>query len=275
REKLTSSEERRRRAERAKGDVQRALTAAIDANRIAEAEVVPLERELEAARRRDEVAAEMDRQARQEELADSFFRRRRRQSRGPRRCSCRPPTRPESRRQRGSTTPPGDRGGFFVAAVGARDRGGSTGEQDGRGVDGRGDFGDAPAADGEARSAESDNINDTDGRGGGGGGGGGDHGAENGRPPRCYHCRNTSHSTTTTTSPLLLPTLSRGFHALSEACRRSQGMRRLAAARRVRAQAERRHVMKEALAAWALGAALERGERGARERRAVEAAQLC
>lgn len=33
REKLASSEERRRRAERAKGDVQRALAAAVDANR--------------------------------------------------------------------------------------------------------------------------------------------------------------------------------------------------------------------------------------------------
>ncbi|CBJ25835.1 hypothetical protein Esi_0016_0144 [Ectocarpus siliculosus] len=129
REKLESSEERRRRAERAKSDVQRALRAAVDTNGAAEAEVIPLERALEAAWRRDEVAEEMERQKR--------------------------------------------------------------------------------------------------------------------------------------------------FQVFVEACRRSQGMRRLAAARHERAGAERREVLREALAAWAVGAALERGGREARQRRAVEAARLC
>ncbi|CAM9536059.1 unnamed protein product [Scytosiphon promiscuus] len=215
REKLASAEDRRRRAERAKGDVQRALAAAVDANRKAEEEVEPLERELEAARRRDEVAAEMARQARQEELADS------------------------GRGGFGDERPRASEEGDF-AADNQDDSNGGDGPVDGRFAVG------------------SSGVID-----------------RNRPPPPPRGCRCGSTSPTTTTSPLLLPTLSKGFYALVEACRRSAGMRRLAEARRVKALDERRHVVKEAFAAWALGAALERGERDARERRAVEVAQLC
>eukprot|EP00752_Nemacystus_decipiens_P017220 g15427.t1 len=58
REKLVSSEERRKTEERAKDDAQHALAAAVGANRATEEEVAPLERALEAGVRRDEVAAD-------------------------------------------------------------------------------------------------------------------------------------------------------------------------------------------------------------------------
>ncbi|CAB1096638.1 unnamed protein product [Ectocarpus sp. CCAP 1310/34] len=252
REKLESLEERRRRAERAKSDVQRALRAAVDANGAAEAEVIPLERALEAAWRRDEVAEEMERQERQEELADAFFRRRRRR-RG---------SRSEPRRDSCST-------GELMHSALAEERNGRrlpADVGDGEGGEGNGD-GAAAAA---AAATVVDNIDDTGNGGrierGGpcGGEGDGDYGRYGFKSP-------TAH----VTSPLLLPTLSWGFKVFVEACRRSQGMRRLAAARQERAEAERREVLREALAAWAVGAALERGGREARQRRAVEAARLC
>lgn len=77
------------------------------------------------------------------------------------------------------------------------------------------------------------------------------------------------------TSPLLLPTMAWGFRTFAEACRRSRGMRRLAAAREARDEADRRVLLGEALAAWAVEAALERGGRAARRRRAVETTRLC
>ncbi|CAM9928844.1 unnamed protein product [Ectocarpus sp. 4 AP-2014] len=249
REKLESSEERRRRAERAKSDVQRALRAAVDTNGAAEAEVIPLERALEASWRRDEVAEEMERQERQEELADAFFRRRRRR-RGSR---CEP--------RRGSCST-----GELMHSVLADERNGrrlSADLGDGEGGEGS-DDGAAAAA------AVVDKMGDTSNGGrierGGlrGGEGDGDYGRYGFKSPRAY-----------VTSPLLLPTLSWGFQVFVEACRRSQGMQRLAATRQERAEAERREILREALAAWAVGAALERGGREARQRRAVEAARLC
>ncbi|CAM9841491.1 unnamed protein product, partial [Ectocarpus sp. 12 AP-2014] len=247
REKLESSEERRRSAERAKSDVQRALRAAVDTNGAAEAEVVPLERALEAAWRRDEVAEEMERQERQEELADAFFRRRRRR-RGshsePRRDSC-------STGELMHSALADERNGRRLPA----DLGDGEGDKD---------------TDDGAAAAVVDSMRDT------GNGGrierGGRRGRDGGSDYRRYDFKS---STALVTSPLLLPTLSWGFQVFVEACRRSQGMRRLAAVRQERAEAERREVLREALAAWAVGAAIERGGREARQRRAVEAARLC
>lgn len=76
-------------------------------------------------------------------------------------------------------------------------------------------------------------------------------------------------------SPLLMATMSWAFQAFAEACRRSKGMRRLAAVRNAREEAERLALMREVLTVWAIGATLERRERGARRRRAEEAARLC
>eukprot|EP00903_Cladosiphon_okamuranus_P012045 g11310.t1 len=218
REKLAYSEERRSRAERAKGDVQRALAAAVDANRAAEAEVAPLERALEAALRRDEVAAEMERQARQKELADAFLRRRRRR----RRCFS-----PHPGSRRSSTCE--------NLACFSPDRA--------RTVLGDRDVGNESAAAVVAAAVE----------------------YEEGEIMSPY----------THTSPLLLPTMARGFRLFLEACRRSKGMRRLAAARKTKAEAERRVVLGEAFASWAVEAALVRGGREARSRRTIETARLC
>lgn len=167
-----------------------------------EAQVIPLERALEAAWRRDEVAAEIERQALQEEVADDFFRRRRRR---------RPPS---------------------LSTV--RD------EMNGTPLSGNGPV-------------------DCDERGDGDGG----------RSLSHFHCEYTR------TSPLLLPTLSWGFRTFAEACRRSQGMRRLAAERKIRVVAERRGVVGEAFAAWAVVTALERRGRDARRRKAFDVARLC
>lgn len=161
--------------------------------------MIPLERALEAAWRRDEVAAEMERQALQEEVADDFFRRRRRRP---------------------------------LSHVTVED------EMDGNG------------------------LVDCDEDGGGGGGDGG-------RSLSRFYGKHTS------TSPLLLPTLSWGFRVFAEACRRSQGMRRLAAARKLRVEAERRGIVGEAFAAWTVVTALERRGREARRRRVVDVARLC
>ena len=76
-------------------------------------------------------------------------------------------------------------------------------------------------------------------------------------------------------SPLLVATMSWAFQAFVEACRRSKGLRQLAAVRGAREEVEKRRVLREVLTAWAVGAALERRERGARRRRAEEAARLC
>lgn len=76
-------------------------------------------------------------------------------------------------------------------------------------------------------------------------------------------------------SPLLVGTMSWAFQTFAEGCRRRKGMRRLAAVRDAREEAERRGLLREVLTAWAIGAALGRRERGARRRRAQEAARLC
>lgn len=76
-------------------------------------------------------------------------------------------------------------------------------------------------------------------------------------------------------SPLLVATMSWAFQAFTEGCRRSKGMRRLATIKEAREKAERRGLLREVLTAWAIGAALEHRERGARRRRAEEAARLC
>eukprot|EP00752_Nemacystus_decipiens_P014933 g13293.t1 len=71
------------------------------------------------------------------------------------------------------------------------------------------------------------------------------------------------------TSPLLIPAMAWDFPVFTEACRRSRGMRRLAAARKARSEAECRVVLVEAVEAG-----LVRGGREARKRRAVEMASL-
>ena len=191
--------------------------------------MVPLERALEAALRRDEVAAELERQARQEELADAFLRRRRRCRRRRRR---RPQRRSPSSRSR--------RISIFDSLAGLT----ATGEiSDGGDDDVAGESsstaGTAAAAAAEHKEGESTSY---------------------------FH---------THTSPLLLPTMAWGFRVLAEACRRSRGMRRLAAARTARAEAERRVVLGETFAGWAVETALVRGGREARRRRTVETARLC
>lgn len=75
-------------------------------------------------------------------------------------------------------------------------------------------------------------------------------------------------------SPLLTPTLSWGFKLLAEACRRSRGLRMISEARSARAEFENRMVLREAMAGWAVAAALARVERNARRRRAEESARL-
>lgn len=192
--------------------------------RAAEAEVTPLERALEAALRRDEVAAEIERQARQEELADAFLSRRRCRRR-PRRRQHRSP----NSRSRGSSI-------FESLACFT-----TAGERSGGDDD---DLGDETAAAALA-AAEYEEREGT---------------------PFPYY---------THTSPLLLPTMAWGFRVFAEACRRSRGTRRLAAARKTRAEAERRVVLGEAFAAWAVEAALVRDGREARRRRAAETARLC
>lgn len=199
--------------------------------------MTPLERALEAAWRRDQVAEEMERQAQQEEVADAFLRRRRRRCR--------------RRSQDGSRS-----GSFFWSTAAFSGSPGAqhgtppwlSGDADGGAVDddlnGAMAAEDAEAAAAVAAAAESEG-------------------------------EASAHLHYTRISPLLLPTMSRGFRALAEACRRSRGMRRLAAARRARAEAERRAVLREALAAWAVGAALERRGREARRRRDAEAGRLC
>eukprot|EP00752_Nemacystus_decipiens_P017226 g15432.t1 len=226
REKLASSEERRKRAERAKGDAQRALAAAVDANRAAEAEVTPLEGALEAAVRRDDVAAEIERQGRQEELADAFLRRPRCRRRRRQYLS------PNSGGRRSSTA---QNLAWFIA----------RGEGSGGGGHGVGDETDAAAAAAAAFAV----VEQDEGEG---------------TTPSLIR-----------TSPLLLPTMAWGFRVFTEACRRSRGMRRLAAARKARSEAERRVVLGEAFAAWAVEVALVRGGREARRRRAEETARLC
>ncbi|CAM9264884.1 unnamed protein product, partial [Ectocarpus sp. 12 AP-2014] len=224
----------RRRAERAKSDVQRALRAAVDTNGAAEAEVVPLERALEAAWRRDEVAEEMERQERQEELADAFFRRRRRRREShsePRRDSC-------STGELMHSVLADERNGRRLPARLPADLGDGEGGED---------------TDDGAAAGVVDSMGDT------GNGGrierGGRRGGDGDSDYRRYGFKS---STAHVTSPLLLPTLSWGFQVFVEACRRSQGIRRLAAARQERAEAERREALREALAAWAVGAAIER-----------------
>lgn len=179
--------------------------------------MAPLERALEAALRRDEVAAEMERQARQEDLADAFLRRRR-----GRRLSSHSGSRPSSTFENLACPSPG----------GARNVGDDR------------DVGDESAAATAAAAA-------------------------------AEYEEGESVSSYTHTSPLLLPTMAWGFRVFLEACRRSRGVRRLAAARKTRAEAERRVVLGEAFASWAVEAALVRGGREARRRRSVETARLC
>ena len=178
-------------------------------DRTAEAEAVRLEDALDEAWRRDEVAAEIERQTRNEEIADAFHHRR-----GRRRSS--------SSNHRTTTS--------------IRGRGGSSGA----------------ASHDEPKTLPGSRRNST--------------------------TIDDTHETLIEeprVSPLLLQTLSWGFHALLEACRRSKGMRRIAAARSARAEEEDRRLLREALTAWAIAVVLERGERVASARRTEEAVRLC
>lgn len=171
-------------------------------NRMAEAEVIPLEDALDEAWRRDEVAAEMERQARNEEIADAFYHR---------------------RIHFGS-----DNSSSNISA--------------------RGEWGSSGAVI-RVESKKSLSIGERDEV---------DTAAESAR-----------------VSPLLRQTMSWGFRALVEACRRSKGMRQMAVARSVRTEKEDWRLLGETLTAWAVAAALERGERAARARRAEESVRLC
>ncbi len=210
--------------------------------RTAEEEVTPLERALEAAWRRDQVAEEMERQAQQEEVADAFLRRRRRR-----------------RRRCGRRSHDGSRSGPTFRATAAYP--GSPGAQHGT----------PPWLSGDADDRAVDDLD--------GAMTAGDAAAVAAAAATAVAAESEGEASAslhyTRTPPLLLPTMSRGFRALAEACRRSRGLRRLAAARRARAEAERRAVQREALAAWAVGAALERRGREARRRRDAEAGRLC
>lgn len=171
-------------------------------NRTVEAEVIPLEDALDEAWRRDEVAAEMERQARNEEIADAFYQRRIHLSSDNSSSNI-------SSKGEWSSNRDVIRGESIVSLGNSgRDRGGTADER--------------------AR-----------------------------------------------VSPLLRQTMSWGFRALVEACRRSKGMRRMAVARSERTEEEDRRILGETLTAWAVAAALERGERTARARRAEESARLC
>lgn len=167
--------------------------------RVAEAEIVPLEHALEAARRRDDVATAIELRAQQEDIADAFRMRR------------------------------------------CRD------ESDGGG--GR------PAFNASNRVAGNYVMHST-----------------TGGATAWEECASEGSRFV---SPLLVATMSWVFQSFAEACRRSKGMRRLAATRNAREEAERRGLFREVLTAWAIGAALERRERAARRRRAEEAARLC
>lgn len=198
--------------------------------RTAEEELAPLEHALEAALRRDEVAAEIERQARQEELADAFLHRRRRRRRHV--CSSSGSSSCPGSSRRSSTLGSPSLACFTTTGAGAAATNGGD-DRD-------------PADESAAAAAAA--------------------GREAGDESLCQY---------THTSPLLIPTVAWGFRVFAEACRRSKGMRRLAAAREARAGAERRVVLGEAVAAWAVEAALARGGREARRRRETETARLC
>lgn len=160
--------------------------------------MVPLEDALDEAWRRDEVAAEMERQARNEEIADAFY----------------------QRRIDNSSSNIIGKGKWSYNRDGVR-----VESKMSLGISGR---------DGGGTAARSVRV-----------------------------------------SLLLRQTMSWGFRALVEACRRSKGMRWMSVARSARTEGEDRRILGETLTAWAVAAALERGERTARARRAVESARLC
>lgn len=184
-----------------------------------EAKVILLEEALEAAWRRDDVAAEMVHQTRQEEIADAFYLRRRRRS--------------STRSSHGYLTRC-DANALHSPTSSARVPESTMGRH----------FNDGVSHSIDGVSSESGGAND--------------------------ELAGHVHA-----SPFVTATMSRGFHALVEACRRSKGMRQLTTARRGRESVEHQHVKREAFAAWAVAAVLEREERGASRRRAAETARLC